>query len=83
MLPCMKHVTIPLSEAQHAALERRVADGDYSSVEDYVTALIDTEARARAKERLEALLLEGLASPSISWTQDSMEELRQRARARL
>ena len=79
----MKHVSIPLSDAQHAALESGVAGGDYASVEEYVTALIDVEAQARAKARLEALLLEGLASPSIPWTRNSMEELRQRARARL
>lgn len=79
----MKHVTIPLSDAQHAALESRVSGGDYASVEEYVTALIDAEARTRAQERLEALLLEGLASPATLWTPESMEHLRQRARSRM
>ena len=71
----MKHVTIPLSDAQHAALEARVADGDYASVADYVTALVDAEARARAQERLDALLLEGLRGEATPWTRDDAKRL--------
>ena len=76
----MKHVTVPLSDAQHAALAARVSQGDHASVEDYVAALVDAEARVRAQERLEELLIDGLASPATPWTQGSMEALRRKAR---
>ena len=73
----MKHVIIPLSDAQHAALAARVTGGDYASVEEYVTALVDADARAQ--ERLEELLLEGLASPATPWTGVDAARLRRLA----
>lgn len=76
----MKHVSIPLSDAQHAMLASRVTQGDYPSVEDYVTALVDAEAQARGQERLEELLVEGLASPLKLWTRATMNDLVREAR---
>ena len=79
----MKHVTIPLSDAQHAALEASVTGGDYASVENYVAALIDADARVRAQERLEELLLEGLRGEATPWTKECMAKLVEKARAQL
>lgn len=75
----MKHVTITLSDAQHAALEARVVDGVYASVTDYVAALVDAEARARAQDRLDELLLEGLRGEATAWTRDDAERLKRLA----
>lgn len=75
----MKHVTIPLSDAHHAALEARVSDGDYASVADYVTALVDAETRARAQDRLDELLLEGLRGEATPWTREDAERLKRLA----
>ena len=44
-----------------------------------MTALVDAEARTRAQERLEKLLIEGLASPATSWTRDDAERLKRLA----
>jgi hypothetical protein len=79
----MKHATIPLSDEQHAVLAARVLEGDHASVEQYVTALVEANTRPRAQERLEELLLEGLASRTIPWTGGSMEALRRKARQRI
>ena len=75
----MKHVSIPLSDAQHAILEARVSQGDYASVEDYVSALVDVEARARAQERLEEQLLSGLKGEATAWTRNDAERLKRLA----
>jgi hypothetical protein len=75
----MEHVTIPLTATRQAMLEGIAAETGVS-VEEYVTALIDADTRAKAAERLEALLLEGLEGESLRWTPELMEDIRRRAR---
>lgn len=77
----MKHVTIELTDAQQARLEEFAAQDGHASVRDYVAALIDADARAKAQERLEEMLLEGLRSPSLAWTPELMDEIRRAARS--
>lgn len=75
----MLHVTLQLSENQEAMLAERIAAGEFASLEDYVTALVDAETRAKAQERLEALLLEGLHSEELGWTPELREQIRRDA----
>jgi antitoxin ParD1/3/4 len=43
-------------------VEREVAEGGYESPETYIRHLISAEQERRAKERLEALIVEGFES---------------------
>jgi antitoxin ParD1/3/4 len=56
-----------------------VAEGRYTSAEDYVSGLIRAERRRRAKEKVEALLLEGLNSGAPTpMTADDWANLRRK-----
>ena len=75
----MDDLRISLSDRQQAFIDEQVATGDYSNAADYVAALIEAEAKARAQEKLEALLLEGLDSDDEEWTEADWDELRKLA----
>jgi antitoxin ParD1/3/4 len=77
MMRGMEHVSIPLSDAHQAFLEEQV--GEDGSIADYVAALIDADARAKAQARLEALLQEGLDSEPLDWTPELMERIKRDA----
>lgn len=79
----MKHVSIQLSDADQAFIDAQVAEGRYPDAEACVAAAVQAAKKAWAQQRLEALLLEGLGGPSRPWTHESMDEIRQVARARL
>ena len=72
----MLHVTLQLTENQEAMLTERIAAGEFASLEDYVTALVDAETKAKAQERLEMLLLEGLEGEATEMSDDDWAELR-------
>jgi antitoxin ParD1/3/4 len=76
----MEDLNISLPSSQQAYAEDQVASGQYPSVSDYVSELIRADQKAKAEEKLEALLLEGLDSgPGRKWTEDDWERLRKRA----
>lgn len=75
----MDDLRISLSDRQQAFVDEQVASGDYSDAAQYVAALIEAEAKARAQEKLEALLLEGLDSEDEEWTEADWDELRKLA----
>ena len=69
MIPnTMDVIRILLPEIEKAFVDEQVAEGDFASSSDYVAALIHAEAKAKAQEKLEALLLEGLEGEDIEWT---------------
>jgi hypothetical protein len=78
IFPRMEHVTIPLTATRQAMLEGIAAETGVS-VEEYVTALIDADTRAKAAERLEALIQEGLDSEELEWTTELKERIRRDA----
>jgi antitoxin ParD1/3/4 len=51
-----------LPESLEKFVEQEVAEGGYESTEKYIRHLIAVEHKRRAKERLEALIIEGLES---------------------
>jgi antitoxin ParD1/3/4 len=53
---------LALPESLEKFVEQEVAEGGYESAEKYIRRLISVEHKRRAKERLEALMLEGLNS---------------------
>lgn len=72
----MKHVTIRLADAQGVVLEERTVEGEFATIDDYVAAMVQADGDERARERFEALLLEGLEGEAKEMTDADWEELR-------
>jgi antitoxin ParD1/3/4 len=53
---------LSLPESLAKFVEQEVAEGGYESADRYIRHLISAEQKRRAKERLEALMVEGLES---------------------
>ena len=58
----METMNIALPESMKAFVQERVAQGGFSSVSEYIRDLIRADQQRRHEERIDALLLEGLAS---------------------
>ena len=68
---------IPLSDREYAFLDEQAANAGHATPEDYAAALIRAEMKAKAREELEAMLQDGLASKTTEWTEaDSTQLLR-------
>ena len=65
---------------QTSVVEDQVTNGNYRSASDYLSDLIRADHKAKAQERLEALLLEGLEGEDIEWTPALADEIRREAR---
>lgn len=62
----MPTMNISLPERMREYVERQVESGKYSSSSEYIRELIRLDERARAREKLESLLVEGLESGDAS-----------------
>ena len=83
----METMNISLPDPLKTYIEELVGRGDYSSASEYVRELVREDRKRRERERLEALLLEGLNSgPMTEMTPEDWagirEEVRQRVAAR-
>lgn len=58
----METMKIALPESMRTFVQKRVAEGNFSSVSEYVLDLIRTDQQLRHEQRIDELLLEGLAS---------------------
>jgi len=76
----MKTVTISLPDSLKGFVERQLATKDYGNVSEYFRTLL-REARAKEEDaKLEALLVEGLASgDEIPLTKEFWRELKSEA----
>jgi len=75
-------MNVSLPKTLRSFVDERVSSSSYTSASEYVRELIrkDREHRA-AKDRLEELLLEGLASgPAEPFEDDFFEKLKERVR---
>jgi antitoxin ParD1/3/4 len=75
----MNSMNISLPSALKAFVDDHVAQGHYATASEYVRELIRNDAKARAQAKLEELLLEGLDSETIEWTEDHWNDLRKLA----
>ena len=62
-------------------IDEQVAEGRYSNASEYVRELVRADEKAKARERLETLLLEGLASEESDWVPGDIEAIRSAALA--
>ena len=79
----MQSMNISLPEPLKEFVDGQISSGRYSSVSEYVRELIREDEKRKAEDRLEALLLEGLASEETALTPADWTEIRKEARARL
>lgn len=79
----MQTMNISLPDPLKDFVEGQITSGRYSSVSEYVRELIRQDEKRKAQERLEALLLEGLASPETELTRRDFEDVRKEALSRL
>ncbi len=77
----MTTVTISLPESLKEFIDRQLATKGYGNVSEYFRSLLREAQKQEAEQRLEALLLEGLASgPDIPVTREFWTELKAEAR---
>lgn len=73
-------MNISLPASMRAFVEDQVAAGGYSTASEYIRELIRHAQQAIERQRLEALLIEGLRSGSpVPVTEDMFDELLARA----
>jgi antitoxin ParD1/3/4 len=80
----METMNISLPESLKQFIDEHVAKGGYSTVSEYIRALVRDDQKRKAQERLETLLLEGLESGEpTEMTKENWDEIRREAAARL
>ena len=79
----MPTMNISLPENLKEFVESQVQSGDYSSVSEFMRALVRREQKDREREQLEFRILEGLSSgKAAEVTPEMWNQLRQRLRNR-
>ena len=58
----MDTMNVALPEAMKLFVQERVSEGGYSSASEYIRSLIRSDQKRTSEERIDALLLDGLAS---------------------
>lgn len=75
----MDALNISLPKAMKEYVQERVSTGGYGNTSEYVRDLIRGEQKQRAKEELEALIIEGINSgPSTPMTKADWQRLHDR-----
>jgi antitoxin ParD1/3/4 len=79
----MATLSLSLPEALQEFVDRQVTEGGYSDASAYLHKLLREEQKKKAKEKVEALLLEGLESgPVTPMTAQDWEDIRREVRER-
>jgi len=79
----MQTMNISLPDPLKEFVDAQITSGRYSSASEYVRTLIREDEKRKAQERLEGLLLEGLASQETELTRQDLEDIRHTALAQL
>jgi Arc/MetJ-type ribon-helix-helix transcriptional regulator len=73
----MTYFTIALPESAKAYVDRQISDGNYSSVDEFLTVLIEQEQDRQAKQKANAMLRSTLQkNQTIEATDEWWEEQR-------
>ena len=76
----MQTMNISLPDEMKAFIEARMANEGYASASEYLRALIREAQQRRAKQELEAKLLEGLQGPPVKMTRKDWNAIEREAR---
>lgn len=68
----MIHVSIPLSPDLQTWIESRVSDGSYADAAEYFRELAQRDREQNGRQRLKALIEEGLASGVLDQDVDEL-----------
>ena len=79
----MMSLNISLPDTMRAFIDEQVKSGGYGTASEYLRELIREDQKRKAEEKLEALLLEGLASGApMELMQEDWKHIRQEVRRR-
>lgn len=78
----MTTMNISLPEEMKAFIEAQMATDGYASASEYLRALIRDAQKRRAKQALEAKLLEGLQGPAVEMTREDWDSIEHDAQER-
>ena len=79
----MATLNISLPDAMRDFVEQEVSSGHYSSASEYLRQLIREDQKRRARERLDAIIAEGLDSPTAPMTPQDWQDIRAQVAQRL
>lgn len=75
----MTNIKLTLPDDLKAFIDSQTAQGGYASAEEYLRALILEAQKKKAKEKLEAKLLEGLQGPVVEMSREDWEIIHRKA----
>jgi antitoxin ParD1/3/4 len=79
----MSALTVSLSDDAREFVEAQAAAGGFGSPGAYILKLIDEEKRRKARQKIDAMLLEALQEPATEMTQADWAELRRELEERI
>lgn len=79
----MTTLNVSLPDALREFVETRVAEGHYSTADDYLRDLVREDQRRNAQDHLDALLQDGMVSgPAAPMTAQDWQDIRAEVRKR-
>jgi len=75
----MTTMNISVPDEMKAFVEAEMAQEGYASASEYLRALIRDAQKRRARQDLEAKLLEGLQGPAVQMTRDDWDSIQREA----
>ena len=79
----MATLNISLPDQMKEFVEEQVREGDYDTTSEYFSTLVREEQKRKAEEKLEGLLLQGLAGDSSTFKQQDWDDLHAELEARI
>jgi antitoxin ParD1/3/4 len=76
-------MTISIPDSVKELVDREVASGAFPTAEDYIRALVEADQKRKALDRFEALIMEGLDSPSSDMTAQDWDDIRREGLAEI
>jgi len=83
----MKHLSVPVSDELNETIRKRMAEGGFGSIAEYMRHAVRQELEHADQLKLERLLLEGLESgkpieATAEWVAERKAKLRKRVESR-
>jgi len=76
-------MTISIPDSIKELVDQEVASGAFPNAEAYVRSLVEADQKRKGLDRLEALIIEGLDSPSSEMTAQDWEDIRREGLAEI